>query len=188
MDKNTPFSAPECPDQSEYQTGFTQLPKRRSGLIAFLLVVIILLSSVISVLGMMNVHLFHQLDALSSQSTAPVRFSGEGSGDLSGTDDTISASDDTSGILLTPIPGISGYVLSDFEQSLYHLPQGFCVTHADARHSLASGDILLSLDGVAIDSAETLSALLSCRQPGDSVTAVVYRAGEQFNICISVSQ
>lgn len=188
MDKNMPLFPPEYPEQSEYQTGFTQPPKQRNGLIAFLLVVIILLSSVISVLGMMNVHLFRQLDALSSQSTAPVRFSEDGNDNLSGTDSTDFASDETTGLLLTPIPGISGYVLSEFEQTLYHLPQGFCVTQADTRHPLVPGDILLSLDGVAIDSADTLSDLLNRRLPGNALSAVIYRDGEQHSISISVSE
>lgn len=193
MDNNKSSSTTGCSDQSEYQTGFTQLPKRRSGLIAFLLVVIILLSSMISVLSMMNVHLFRQLDALSSQSTAPVRFSGDGNRAPSQPEDTTPASDGTSSLPLTPIPGITGYVLSDFEQELYQLPQGFCVTQVDASSNasvnmLFPGDILLRLDGVAIDHAATLNDVLSHRQPGDTVSVLVYRAGEQHSISIKLPE
>lgn len=184
MDKNKSF----YPDQSEYQTGFTQPPKSRSGLIAFLLVVIILLSSIISILGMMNIHLFRQLDALSAQSTAPVRFSEDGNSDLSEPENTTSFADNRSPSPLNPIPGLTGYILSEFEQDLYHLPQGFCVTQADTRHPLVSGDILMSFDGIAIDSADTLNELIARRQPGDTVNALVYRSGEQRSICISVCE
>ena len=48
-------------DQGIYETGRTRPPKSYGGLIAILLVVVILLSGVISVLGILNVRLFAQL-------------------------------------------------------------------------------------------------------------------------------
>ena len=60
---------PDAPDSSEYeglqeqgyyQTGSTKPPKSHSGLIAVLLVIVILLSGVITVLGLMNIQLFRQ--------------------------------------------------------------------------------------------------------------------------------
>lgn len=48
-------------DNQTYQTGQTAPPKSKSGVIAVLLAVIILLGGVISILGLMNIRLFRQL-------------------------------------------------------------------------------------------------------------------------------
>ena len=48
-------------DNKTYQTGHTAPPKSRGGLIALLLGIIILLFGIISVLGLLNIHLFRQL-------------------------------------------------------------------------------------------------------------------------------
>ena len=48
-------------EQDSYQTGSTNPPKKRGGLIAGLCVAVILLLGVISALGVMNIRLFHKL-------------------------------------------------------------------------------------------------------------------------------
>ena len=48
-------------EQDSYRTGSTHPPKRRGGLIAILLITVILLCSISGALGIMNVHLFSQL-------------------------------------------------------------------------------------------------------------------------------
>ena len=49
-------------DDSIYGTGRTEPPKRRGGLVAMLLILVIFLCGVITVLGILNVRLFHQLN------------------------------------------------------------------------------------------------------------------------------
>ncbi len=49
-------------DHSTYQTGSTHPPKSRGGLIAFLLVLVILLLGAVTILGVMNIKLFRQLE------------------------------------------------------------------------------------------------------------------------------
>lgn len=49
-------------DEYTYQTGSTQPPRSRGGLIAFLLVLVILLLGAVTILGFMNIKLFRQLD------------------------------------------------------------------------------------------------------------------------------
>jgi len=49
-------------DESVYGTGKTEPPKNRGGLIALMLILIIFLCGLITVLGVMNVRLFHQLN------------------------------------------------------------------------------------------------------------------------------
>ena len=48
-------------DQGSYRTGSVELPKKRSPLIVFLLIAVVLLMGVIAILGVMNVKLFSQL-------------------------------------------------------------------------------------------------------------------------------
>lgn len=62
-------------DPDNYRTGRTRPPKRRSGLIAFLLVVIIFLGGLSSALGVMNIRLFRQISAQTPVDTAPISFS-----------------------------------------------------------------------------------------------------------------
>ena len=57
-------------DQDSYKTGSTKPPKNRGGAIAVLLVAVILLGGVASVLGVMNVRLFRQLNSESNNSVS----------------------------------------------------------------------------------------------------------------------
>ena len=48
--------------QFEYRTGRTEPQKKHNGLIAFLLILVIFLSGLVSVLGILNIHLFRLLE------------------------------------------------------------------------------------------------------------------------------
>ena len=65
-------------DQDTYQTGSTRPPKSHGGLIAFLLGLVIFLSGISTVLGLMNIQLFRQLNELEEPTSPlpdPVRYS-----------------------------------------------------------------------------------------------------------------
>jgi serine protease Do len=62
-------------DQGVYRTGSTQPPKNHGGIIAILLIAVILLSGVVSVLGVMNIRLFRQLNHTPEQTDAQIKFS-----------------------------------------------------------------------------------------------------------------
>lgn len=61
-------------DQGTYRTGFTKPPKSRGGLIAVLLVAVILLSGIVTILGVMNIRLFRQLNTAQEDKTLPIMF------------------------------------------------------------------------------------------------------------------
>lgn len=60
-------------DDSIYGTGRTEPPKNRGGLIALMLILIIFLCGLITVLGIMNVRLFHQLNTR-EENDLPISF------------------------------------------------------------------------------------------------------------------
>lgn len=83
-----------------------------------------------------------------------------------------------------PTLGLSGESLSGFYQHYYLLPSGLYITSVApegpaAQAGIEPGDILLTLDGVRIESQEDLDRFLFAHQVGDTVTVTVYRAGQQ---------
>ena len=53
---------------------------------------------------------------------------------------------------------------------------------------IEQGDILLSIDNVDITSADSLKAQLYNYAPGDQVTAVIYRSGQQYAVTLTVGE
>lgn len=76
MDNNKKYRS-EPWEQGKYETGRTKPPKSHNGLIAVLLVVVIFLSGLVSFLGVLNVRLFAQLQALPEKEEEPVSFISE---------------------------------------------------------------------------------------------------------------
>ncbi len=190
-DKNWTTEQPDRPEpweQSFYQTGNTRPPKSHRGLIAFLLVVIIILGSISGILGMMNIRLFRQLDMLYAQGTTPMRFDGDGS-DHSVPEPPL-VLDDSSG---APILGLSGYILSSFEQMVYRLPHGFYIVSVSddsdaAAEGILPGDVLLQLNDTRVTDAEALKTLVQNCRVGDTVSVSVFRSGKQYSFSITVGE
>jgi len=92
-----------------------------------------------------------------------------------------------------PYLGIAGESISDFYQFYYRLPKGLLITEvapdssAD-RAGLASGDILISIDQTYITSSSALETVLYGYVPGDTIQAVVYRSGKQYNVTMTVGE
>ena len=180
MDRSLSHQVPEC-----YQTGSTQPPKSHNSLIAILLVLVILLSGIVSVLGLMNIHLFRTLmnrqeedDALafeSAPSEAPLALGQYAPASVGGR---------------TAI-GISGQDISPFHADFYQVPQGIYVTdvisESDAfAQGLRPQDIILAFDGNRTTDCTSLKALLDARLPGDRVSLTVYRKGSQLELTITL--
>jgi len=65
---------PEPWEENSYRTGRTQPPKSRSGLIAVLLAVIILLGGLVSVLGLLNIKLFRKVTNVPDKESSDIGF------------------------------------------------------------------------------------------------------------------
>ena len=165
-------------ENSFYQTGSTRPPKSYRGLVAVLLVLVIFLGGIVSALGLMNIHLFRQLQKQNETETS-FRF---GEKPPAATDTAEDAQ------RLTAL-GLSVQSVPALHQHYYHLPQGLYVTSissgSDAqRKGIRHGDILTQLDGMAVTDAADTAAFLALCQPGQSVSVVVYRDGTSHTLSI----
>ena len=92
-----------------------------------------------------------------------------------------------------PTLGLEGETLSLFYQHYYRLPEGLYITSVASDSDAAAkgierGDILTSINGKRITTAEELSSLLYGCHVGDVVTAVVYRGGYQYELRLTVTE
>lgn len=153
----------------EYRTGQTQPPKSSRGLIAFLLICIILLGGVVSVLGMMNIHLFRQLQQAEEQT--PLSFA---QGDI----DPV----DTEETTLT-LGGITVQEMPAMYSEIYDLPAGLYVVDSQL-DTILPGDVLTEFDGAAITTLEELNTSYAKKKPGDQLWFSFHRQGEAFSLSI----
>ena len=92
-----------------------------------------------------------------------------------------------------PTIGIEGQDISSFDQLYYRIPQGLYITEvaedsAAAKQGIAPGDILLSFNGTRVTGADVLKTLLYSHNAGDTVTLVIYRAGSQYTLELTLDE
>lgn len=92
-----------------------------------------------------------------------------------------------------PTLGITGESLSIFYQHYYRLPSGLYVTHVDKssdsyEKGVAQGDILISLNDTKITTMNELKQLLSGAEVGDTLTAIIYRGGQQYSVELTLTE
>ena len=88
---------------------------------------------------------------------------------------------------------LSGEGISEFYQFYYRLPKGLYITEVDPESNaeavgIQQGDILISIDNVNITSSHVLETVLYGYTPGDTIKAVVYRSGKQYQITLTVGE
>jgi predicted metalloprotease with PDZ domain len=156
-------------EQDSYKTGSTKPPKSRGGLVAGLLVAVILLAGVSSILGVMNIQLFRMLEEKTELpfSVAPTQQASV----------PFHAAQDVFG---TPKLGVTVEGISELDRRYYHLPVGVLVTQLDPRGcagkaGIADGDMILSVSGISVETAEALDQALQDFRAGESVEVEFYR-------------
>ncbi len=165
--------------QSTYQTGSTQPPKSRGGLVAFLLGLVIFLCGISTALGLMNIKLRWQLNVQATEENCPVAFTRTTDGVA-----PIHAEPDYFSL------GFSGETVTEFWNLYENIPQGIYITEVSAdaaAKGVEPGDILLSIGEVRITDAATLTALLEQHQPGDTVDVTLFRDGKQQTMQLKVN-
>ena len=92
-----------------------------------------------------------------------------------------------------PTLGLEGEALSSFYQHYYRLPAGLYITYVDPGSDaylkgIENGDLLLSLNDQRITTMDELKALLFDREVGETVEAIIYRAGQQYRVSLTLSE
>ena len=92
-----------------------------------------------------------------------------------------------------PDLGMEGQAVSMLHQLYGRLPQGLYITYVDPDSSAAQigiqkGDVLISLDGVRITGADGYEAQVFTYEVGDTVTAIIYRDGYQYEVKLTVGE
>ena len=92
-----------------------------------------------------------------------------------------------------PALGIQAVPVDPFYQIYCRYPAGLYITEVQAgsdaaQKNLQAGDILLSVNEQRITTTEDLSQFLSSRQCGDTLSARVYRGGEQITLELIVEE
>lgn len=81
--------------------------------------------------------------------------------------------------------GVDAEEVTDLYQDYWKIPHGLLITGADGSSLLHEGDILLSINGTAVNSDADLNRILFSQTVGRQVTAVVYRDGRR--ICLELT-
>ena len=92
-----------------------------------------------------------------------------------------------------PTLGLEGESLSTFYQHYYRLPAGLYITHvepgSDAQaKGIEDGDMLLSVDNQRLTTMEELKSILYDREVGETVEAILFRAGERYRVELTLGE
>ena len=92
-----------------------------------------------------------------------------------------------------PTLGITGEALSNFYQHYYRLPAGLYITKVAkgsdaAAKGVEDGDLLLSINGTPITTMEELKSAIYQYEVGQTVETVIYRAGQQYLVELTLTE
>lgn len=92
-----------------------------------------------------------------------------------------------------PTLGIDGEALSTFYQHYYRMPAGLYITAVERSSDaytkgIEDGDILISVNGTRVISMDDLKAVLYECEVGQTVQTVIYRAGQQYQVELTLAE
>ena len=92
-----------------------------------------------------------------------------------------------------PTLGLTGESITKFDRYYFHIPEGLYLTdvdiHSDAwLQGIEAGDILISLNGETVTTQNQLDTLVNRHTIGDSITAVIYRGGQEQTLILTVTE
>ena len=92
-----------------------------------------------------------------------------------------------------PDLGITGQAISTFYQFYYRMPAGILITEVDegssaAQQGLRRGDILLTLDGVAVTNLDILQEITYASTVGQELQATIYREGREIPLTLIMGE
>ena len=92
-----------------------------------------------------------------------------------------------------PSLGIRGESVSLFYQRYYRMPAGIFITELDpasdaARKGIQTDDILMRINNTYITSMDDMNTVLYGHEVGDTVEVIIYRAGKQYRVSLTLSE
>ena len=161
--------------RNEYRTGRTEPRRKHNGFIALLLILVIFLSGLVSVLGIMNIHLFRMLDA--KKDAAPLSFSRQEALSPTQAEDAVIFA----GMTIQEIPAVY--------QSVHELPAGLYISYvqegsAAQQAGILAGDVLECINGTSVTTLDALKNLVSGSP--SSVVLTLCRDGQHNEITMEV--
>ena len=85
-----------------------------------------------------------------------------------------------------PALPLEGEWVTYFQQRFHQLPAGLYITHTPEHDTIHAKDILLSVNGIRVTSAQELEQVLFSCQVGDTAELVFYRSGRQYTTTITL--
>lgn len=170
---------PVMNQSNTYSTGAVTPKKSHRNLIAVLLILVLILGSTVSVLGMMNIRLFRMLESERNDTQpAPVNFSRT---------QTTNSYQKKETVLL----GIEGTEVDVFYRNYYKWPVGIYISDvfegsAAKNAGICCGDILTAVNGKTVEKLEHLIEFLNSRNPGTPFELSIYRDGDIVKVAITV--
>lgn len=160
---------------NEYRTGQTHPGESNRGLVTVLLICVIFLTGLSSVMGLLNIRLFNQLNDQPSPDKPPLSFSKDDAATNPATD---------IGPTIT-VMQMTLLALSNMDCQIYNLPEGLYVCHMEQSSPAVTvgievGDVLIAIDDTAVTSLAQAESLLS-QLP---VQLTLYRDGKTFTVTL----
>ena len=175
-------------EENVFQTGSTQPPKSRQGLLALLLVLVVLLGGMVCALSVMNVQLFQMLEdsqAEEEENENNVAF-------FQNVEDCDTFAQLKSGIEL-PRLGMVVQDLSDVYRQYQNLPEGlFVLDISDGgpahRANICIGDILVAINGITVDTAWLDQGSHIVDLPDQPLILTLLRNGTRISVPLAIGE
>lgn len=169
-------------NRDTYRTGSTNPPKSHYGLIAVLLILVTVLSSIVTVLGMMNIRLWNlvksqdqqELDYSQQEQVAVAEASGQ-----------LVFSQENSEVL-----GMTCQEISGLYRSYNGWPNGLYISQVEpgsaaAQGEIQPGDILVAVNGTAVSSRQELVQAAENWSSGTQLTLILFREEKQITVTLT---
>lgn len=161
-----------------YRTGRTDPPKSHQGVIAILLILVTVLSSIVTVLGMMNVRMWSILQDREKQD-------GELENQIALAEMFDEAATEEETVL-----GMSCQEISELYRSYNQWPSGLYISQVEPgspadRCKILSGDILIAVNGTPVSRQAEWKQAVDTAQPGTQLKLTIYRDEKQINIMLT---